>query len=343
MSDYVWGSEQTQLFFSLSPDIVLDAVESAGIRCNGRCLPLNSMENRVFDVELLELEPGKEKVGDKPLARVVKFYRPGRWTLDQIREEHEFLLELFQAEIPVIPPLAFPTGETIREDEKTGIFYALFPKMGGRAPEELSDKQLERVGRLLARVHNVGVSGSADHRLQIDEQSYGFANLDFLLEKKLIPFEYEKRYATSLEKICEIAGPWFDEVDFQRIHGDCHLGNFLWRDEGPLLLDFDDMLFGPCVQDLWLLIPGRDEYALQKRKIMLDAYETMRSFDTSSLRLVEVLRSLRFVHFSAWIGKRWEDPSFQNAFSYYGSYQYWEDQTKDMEEQLEYVEKEAKR
>lgn len=334
----IWGERETKYFFHLTPDRVLEAVEGAGIRTTGRCLVLNSMENRVYDVEL-EDDGTFDPKNPSSRFRVIKFYRPGRWTREQILEEHEFLAELKGEEVPVIAPLAFPDGETLRLDDDSGIYYAIFPKMGGRAPDELADDQLAWIGRTLARLHAVGAKKAAKHRLSLDPDTYGRANLEFLLEKNLIPLEYERRYAETVTEICEVADRLFAGVPRQRIHGDSHLGNFLWHpDRGPLVLDFDDMVMGPPVQDFWLLFPGRDEETKRQWEVFLEAYETLRLFDWETLRLVEALRALRFVHFSSWIGKRWQDPAFQSAFPHYGSHQYWQEQTQDLEEQLELVE-----
>lgn len=336
MNQSAWGDAETQFFYEITPDRVLEAVETSGIRTTGRCLVLNSMENRVYDVELEEAE---NPANPSSRQRVVKFYRPGRWSREQILEEHEFLLELAADDIPVIAPLKFSDGETLKVDASSGIFYAIFPKMGGRAPDELSREQLEWFARLLARLHIVGAEHDSQHRIYLDTNTYGSANLDYLLETRAIPMELESRYANAVDRICEISGPWFEETPMQRIHGDCHLGNFLWRpDSGPLLLDFDDMVMGPSVQDFWLLFSGRDEDTKRQWDIFLDSYESLRHFDRGSLRLVEALRALRFVHFSAWIGKRWKDPSFQQAFSHYGSFQYWQEQTLDLEEQVRLLE-----
>ncbi len=331
----VWGGHETKFFFSLTPDRVLEAVERVGIRTTGKCLALNSMENRVFDVELEGME-GLKNPADR--SRVVKFYRPGRWNREQILEEHGFLRELAAAEVPVVAPLEFPSGGTLETDPESGILYAVFPKRGGRAPDELSDSQLAWIARTLARLHNIGEQSQAEHRLLLGPETYGYANIDYLLGENWIPLDFERRYSEALEGILEISAPWFDEVHPQRIHGDAHLGNFLWRaEEGPLLLDFDDMAMGPVVQDFWLLFSGRDEATKRSWEIFLDAYLTLRDFDRSTLRLVEPLRALRFVHFSAWIARRWEDPSFQAAFPRFNSHEYWREQTEDMEEQLSLV------
>lgn len=323
-----WGNSSTKFFFELTPDRVLDAVETAGIQCTGRCQPLNSFENRVYDVEIEWDGPGKPATPSEN-HRVVKFYRPGRWSREQILDEHQFLADLAEREIPAVAPAKFPDGATLKTLD-SGIHYCLFPKVGGRAPDELDDEKLKRVGRLLARIHQVGRARSADHRIALTPDTYGIANLDFLLEKGLIPNEFRDRYAAAARAICEMTAPWFKETETQRIHGDCHLGNLLFGSSSAFFVDFDDMVVGPPVQDLWLLLPGRDR---QKLEVLLEGYEEIGDFDRSTLKLIEPLRALRFIHYTGWIARRWDDPAFPQAFPHFGSYRYWNDETEDLERQ----------
>ena len=202
-------------------------------------------------------------------------------------------------------------------------FAAVFPRKGGRAPDELEGEDLDRLGRLIARLHSVGALRKADARLRLDIDSYARPDLAYLIDSGRLPAVVRDSYRMAFEAICELAEPWFSAADAQRIHGDCHRGNVLWGSEGPMLVDFDDMVVGPCVQDLWLLAPGRDEDALRRRLRMIEAYEQMRTFDRAQLRLVEPLRALRVVHFSAWIARRWEDPVFPRVFPEFGSERYW--------------------
>ncbi len=331
MTDSGWGEATTKYFFELTPDRVLDAVETAGIRCTGRCQPLNSFENRVYDVEI----EASEEV--PPHRRVVKFYRPGRWSREQILEEHLFLADLQAQEIPAVAPLPFPDGTTLHTSP-TGIHYCLFPKVGGRAPDELDDESFRRVGRLLARIHQVGRSREAKHRIRLTPDTYGIANLEFLLARNLIPAEFRERYENAAREICAHVRPWFAETRVQRIHGDCHLGNLLLGNVGIsreksmnwFFVDFDDMCVAPPVQDLWLLLPGRDR---QKLEVLLEGYEEIGEFDRVSLRLIEPLRALRFIHYTGWVARRWDDPAFPQAFPQFGSYRYWKDETEDLERQ----------
>jgi Ser/Thr protein kinase RdoA (MazF antagonist) len=337
MSQSAWG-ESTRFFFELTPDRVLAAVEAAGLVSTGRCMALGSFENRVYDIEL---EPesaerfatgGAGRVANRVVA---KFYRPGRWSREQILEEHRFLLDLLEAEIPAIAPLSFAEGPdpTLRLLPEAGIWYALFPKVGGRAPDELSEDQCRRIGRLLGRVHNVGATREAAHRIRLDVETYGRSNLDVLLAGGFVPLDLETRYRAAAESVVAMSEPLLAQARYSRVHGDCHLGNLLWNQDGPFFLDFDDMVMGPAVQDVWMLVPGRDAEALLQRDWLLEGYEEMRQFDRRELRLIEPLRALRFIHYSAWVARRWEDPAFPQAFPEFGKQSYWERELRDLEEQ----------
>jgi Ser/Thr protein kinase RdoA (MazF antagonist) len=311
-------------FYDLTPDTIIQALEENGFEPTGHCMALNSYENRVYD---LMLEDGSHVVG--------KFYRPGRWSRDQIREEHEFLLELKNDEVPVCAPLHLADGETVREIQ--GIFYAFWPRTGGRVPDELSDTELQMLGRLLARIHNNGAAKKADHRLILTGETYGIQPLSFLIEKNFLPEHCRDRYITAANEIIAIYESLREGVPFHRIHGDCHLGNLLNGRDGFFFLDFDDFLTGPAVQDVWMLVPARDQEGLRQREIFLDAYRQFRDFDAAWIKLIEPLRALRYIRYAAWIAQRWEDPAFPPAFPHLGSIQYWEDETADLEDQLEYI------
>ncbi len=334
MTKYMWGDKDTQFFYQLDPVRILDAVEHIGFETTGRCLACNSMENRVYDVEIIVDESKITSPSDA--FRIAKFYRPGRWTREQILDEHQFLLDLKAQEIPVIAPIK-RNGETLFKMADVDIWFALFPKRGGRAPDEMDDSQLEQMGRLLARMHRVGKSRKANHRIQLSTDSYGLQNLDFLLTNKMIPQYLEAKYEALVREICERAAPYFTATPNQRIHGDCHIGNILWGSQGLQLFDFDDMLNGPPVQDIWLILPGNDSEAMRQRNVLLDAYESMDDFNWGSLKLIEPLRALRYIHFSAWIAKRWEDPAFKTAFPSFGNDLYWETQTNDLRIQLDSI------
>jgi Ser/Thr protein kinase RdoA (MazF antagonist) len=328
--------EETKYFYELTPEKILSAVEETEFRCTGRILTLNSMENRVYEVEIEVPDEDKLKsISEK--FRIAKFYRPGRWSKDQILEEHRFLQDLEAQDIPVITPIKFEDGTTLKKTKESDIYFAVFPKCGGRIPEEFNDQQLEIIGRLLARLHNVGASKKFKYRLELTPETYGLKNLEFLLSSNSISLEVKKNYEATVREIAKITGGLFRGLESIRIHGDCHLANILWGNNGPFLVDFDDTLSGPPVQDLWLILPGRDEEAQRQLDVMLTAYESMRHFDRASLKLIEGLRALRIIHFSAWIAKRWKDPAFQRAFTEFGTERYWQEQLATLNEQLSLI------
>ena len=319
--------DNTQLFFALTPDQVLTAVEEGGYEPSGHINALHCFENRVHDIRL--------ESGDHI---VTKFYRPGRWSKEDIQEEHDFLKALCEAEIPVCAPIRFEDGETVHE--VAGIYYAVWPRVGGRSPDELTDEQIEILGRLLARIHNVGGS-ETEGRLILNAETYGLNNLHFLQENGFLPLSWEARYSAAVERVCEVYEELSDGVPFHRIHGDCHYGNLLNGKEGWFFVDFDDMLIGPAVQDVWLLLPGQDDYAKSRRALFVDAYRQFRPFEQRWLRLIEPLRALRFIRYAAWIARRWNDPAFPAAFPHFGSEQYWQRETLDLEQQLKKIEQES--
>jgi Ser/Thr protein kinase RdoA (MazF antagonist) len=288
------------------------------------------MENRVYEVELdVDLPPGASRWD---AFRVIKFYRPGRWTRQQILEEHQFLKDAADAELPVVVPLELTSGSTVELVPDTNMLYAVFPKAAGRIRDELAVDELEQVGRLIARLHNVGAKSSFSSRLSLTVQSYGYANLEFLQRERLIPDSVESYYRRLAEQICAVSEPWFNDVPLQRIHGDCHLGNILWLGAQCFMVDFDDSVLGPCVQDLWLLTPGRDIDSLQRQNAILEGYRSMRPFSNDSMRLREPLRALRMIHFTTWIAKRYEDPAFKRVFVDYGTERYWREQLIGLQE-----------
>lgn len=333
MSSFVWGSQETQYFNTLTPEHVLEAVEDFGYRTTGRVMQLNSMENRVYEVEI-ELEEEPDSVSEK--FRIVKFYRPGRWNKDQILEEHEFLWDLTDREIPAIAPLKNQEGQTLMQNEQ-GLYFTLFPKQGGRECDEWTDPLLEQMGRLLARLHSTGAAKVAKHRVKLDIENYGEKNLEFLLKSNKLPSEYRSSYEGLAKQIFSVSTPLFKNVAYQRVHGDCHHGNVLLGSTGPFLIDFDDMVIGPKVQDIWMIIPGRDEYSKRQRNILVDSYLEMGDFNRSELKLIETLRALRMIHFSSWIAHRYEDQSFKRAFPTFGSSQYWEKELHDLREQISHI------
>jgi Ser/Thr protein kinase RdoA (MazF antagonist) len=314
----------SEFFFDLSPERVLQAVEAGGFRPTGHCFALNALENRVYDVRV-----------DDDRHVVAKFYRPGRWSRDTILEEHRLLAALEAAEIPVCTPLTFADGETLHRVE--GIWYAVWPRTGGRSPDELSDDQVRVLGRLLARIHDVAEGVEIRHRRRLDSESYPLEALALLEQRGFLPPSCAARYRRAVEEVVAVYDDWSRAVPTQVIHGDCHMGNLLLGDRGWFFLDFDDMVIGPAVQDVWMLLPGRDIHAARQREVLVEAYREFRPFDPSSLRLIEPLRAFRFIFYAGWIARRWEDPAFPDAFPHFGTEEYWENETRDLEEQVELI------
>ncbi len=312
----------SERFLRLTPDAVLAAVERAGLEPSGHVTPLVCLENRVFDVRL---EDGRHVVA--------KFYRPGRWSAEAIGEEHRFLADLAEAEIPVCRPLTLPGGGTVGQAEE--LFYAIWPRTGGRAPDELTDAELATLGRLLARIHNVGATRDAPHRPRVDLHSRLEEPLARLLEGGWLPSGCGRRLERAAREVGRLYAERSRGVPVHRIHGDCHAGNLLRGREGWFFLDFDDCAVGPAVQDVWMLVPGRDAEGERQRRVLVEAYREFRDFDGRWLGLVELLRAMRFVWYAAWVARRIDEPAFRDAFPHFGSGDYWERETRDLEEQLE--------
>jgi len=309
----------TDFFDELTPDRVLIAVEAGGYEPTGHCTPLTCLENRVYDVRL---EGG--------VHVIAKFYRPNRWTRAGILDEHAFLADLVAAEIPACAPLAFPDGETLRSVE--GIHYALWPRVGGRAPDEFDDEQLRMLGRLLARLHNVGAARDAPHRPRLEPHTSALEPLAFLEDGDFLPDGCRRRFRAAVETLAAVYSERSEGVPVHRIHGDCHAGNLLRGDAGYCFLDFDDFVVGPAVHDVWMMLPGRDAEGRRQRAVLIEAYEQFRPFDPRWTSLVEPLRGFRFVFYAAWIARRWRDRAFPAAFPHFGSAEYWENETRDLEE-----------
>lgn len=317
--DHIGSAPSTDLFLALTPERVIDAVEAAGLRCDPACYPLNSFENRVYDVAL---EDG---------GRVVaKFYRPGRWTEAQILEEHRFMEDLDAAEVPVCRHRTFPDGTSLKRTE--GIWYCLYDRYPGKAPQEPDHDTAERLGMMAARMHNVGAARDAPGRIRLDGESYIRRNLDWMLDHGTIPAPWRDRYAAAADAIADTADRLLGEVSIHRVHGDFHPGNLLLREGIFNVLDFDDMVLGPAVQDLWLLLPGRDDYTCGLRESFLEGYEQFRPFDRTTLALIEPLRGLRLVHYTAWLARRWHDPIFPLTWPNFGTEDYWSEETAELED-----------
>lgn len=311
----------TDLFVGLTPDRVLESVEAAGLETNPVCYPLNAYENRVYEVELAD----RSRV-------IAKFYRPTRWTEEQILEEHAFLTELDAEEIPVATFRPFPGGGTLREID--GIFYGVSDRRGGRAPDELDAELAQRVGMLAGRIHTVGARDDAPHRPRLTSDFFVHRNLEWMEEHGTVPAHLWERYTAAARGIADLYDELSEGVDVQRIHGDLHRSNLLLREGILRALDFDDMVVGPPAQDLWLALPGRDDETRRLREAFLEGYESFRRFDRSTLRLIEPLRGLRIVSYSAWIARRWHDPFFPRAFQEFGTEAYWTSEVRELEETL---------
>ncbi len=319
-------AEATDLFLALTPERVLEAVEGGGLEVRPVCYPLNSFENRVYEVELAD----RTRV-------VAKFYRPGRWSEPQILEEHRFLAELDREEIPVCPALPFPGGGTLREI--AGIRYALFDRKGGRAPDELTPSTARRLGQLAARIHVVGARRPQADRPRLTGRDYLLADLPELEKSGLVPPSLLARWTAAARRIAALADARLAGVATLRLHGDLHLGNVLERDGQLRLLDFDDCRIGPAVQDLWLPLPGRDRATDELRGELLAGYETFRPFDRAELALVESLRGLRMAQYAVWLAKRWHDPVFPRTWPQFATPDHWERETADLEEQAARIER----
>lgn len=315
-------------FYRLTPDQVLNAIELAGFFPTGEYIQLNSYENRVFDIRIEEDAKSEELRG----RVIAKFYRPQRWSKEALLEEHQFLMELKEKGIPVVAPLVQNSGQTIRE--YNGMYMSLFPKAFGRLPQELSDRELQQIGRTLARIHNIGEQFMAHHRPTLSAENFGWASLDFL--RDWVAPEMWSRYEKAAVDILYLLEDHLDPKTYLRIHGDCHKGNLLLTDvQGKpkefFFVDFDDFCNGPAVQDFWMLFSCDESENLQEQESILSGYEELRILDRDQLHLMAPLRGLRIIHYAAWIARRWRDPSFPALFPQFRSYTYWAQEVEALE------------
>jgi len=321
----------------LTPDLVMDALAAIGLYGDGRLMALGSYENRVYQVHL---EDGTRVVA--------KFYRPGRWSEAQILEEHAFSAELTAAEVPAVAPLVVE-GRTLHTH--AGFAFSVSPWRGGRTPDLEDFETLEWIGRFLARIHTVGAARPFVHRPALDARSFATEPREALLQAEAIPLDQQSAWATACAEAIALieakmagtggAAPYA----VLRLHGDCHPGNVLWTpadlpDGGPHFVDLDDARTGPAVQDLWMLLSGERRQRTQQLSALLDGYEQFRDFDRRELALIEPLRTLRLIHYSAWLARRWSDPIFPINFPWFGSSDYWRGQVDMLREQIEAMQEE---
>ena len=325
----------------------MDALASVGLYGDGRQMALSSYENRVYQ---LHLEDG-------PVV-VAKFYRPQRWSEAQILEEHAFSAELMAAEIPVIGPLVLQ-GTTLHHFG--GFAFSVSPSRGGRAPELDDPDVLEWVGRFLARIHRVGATQPFVHRPALNLQSFGVDAREWLLSHDKVPLDVQSKWVKASQNAIDLIATnvcltgasgqkdqYSESIRSLRLHGDCHPGNILWTPlespasagPGPHFVDLDDARTGPAVQDLWMLLSGDRQQRSRQLGCLVDGYEQFREFDRRELALIEPLRTLRLIHYSAWLARRWDDPTFPINFPWFGSSDYWQGQVQMLEEQIEAMQEE---
>ena len=323
----------------LTPDVMLDALASVGLYGDGRMLALSSYENRVVQFHV-------EDASGLASAVVAKFYRPNRWRDAAILEEHRFAHELMAGEVPMVAPLVLNDATL---NHFAGYAFSVSPSRGGRRPELDDFEVLEWIGRLLARLHNVGAAQAFAHRPAINPTTYGTACKEWLLANNALPLEVQRLWCDTFDQaMATVHSKWatYNESQFEhahiRQHGDCHPGNILWSpDDGPHFVDLDDARSGPAVQDLWMLLSGERNAQTVALSAVLDGYEQVRAFNRAELALIEPLRTLRMVHYSTWLAKRWDDPAFAANFPWFGSPDYWHGQVHQLQEQIEAMQEPA--
>lgn len=321
------SASATHPYDALTPETILDAVETVGPRCTGALLALNSYENRVYRVDVDDADP-----------LVVKFYRPARWSNEAILEEHAFTCMLAEHEIPAVAPIVHGSGGTLHEH--AGFRFALFPWARGRAPELNTAADRKLLGRYMGRLHRLGRAEPFQYRQRLSVQEFGVASVELLRQTDFVPRELRNSYFSTADMLLPLLAEIFSQTSdaWIRLHGDCHLGNVLWGMNGPILVDFDDSVAGPAVQDLWMLLAGERADMEADLADYLSGYTEFMDFDASELRLIEPLRTLRLLRYAAWIANRWDDPAFPRCFPWFATPRYWEEQILALKQQLALLE-----
>jgi Ser/Thr protein kinase RdoA (MazF antagonist) len=316
------GAPNPHPFATLTPAFIMDAVESCGFRCDCRTFPLNSYENRVYQVGIDDGEP-----------LIAKFYRPERWSAVQINEEHQFCLELAEHELPVVPPLVDDSGESLFSFG--GFRFALYPRQGGHAPEFDNLDNLLIMGRTLGRMHAIAATRPFAYRPRLDSASFGHESVALISERFIIA-EYKANYLALtrdlLQAVDELLGS--SDAAFIRTHGDCHAGNVLWRGQAPHFVDFDDARSAPAIQDIWMMLSGDRPRQNAQLAEIVEGYNEFYDFQAGQLRLIEALRTLRILHYCAWLARRWHDPAFPHHFPWFNTVRYWGEHILQLREQL---------
>jgi Ser/Thr protein kinase RdoA (MazF antagonist) len=312
-------------FSTLQPDLIIDALQQHGLDVSSGLLALNSYENRVYQFSAYRNNAMRAE------KFVVKFYRPQRWTEQQLQEEHDFAFELAAADIPMVVPLVLG-GQSLLQ--YAGYYFALFPSRGGRTLEIDNDDQLAMLGRFLGRLHQVGKAKTFSHRPAFSIDSHLLQSRDVLRSLEVIPAYLRPAFDTALEQVIALCQQQYQPQHLIRLHGDCHAGNLFYIDKGPFFVDLDDCRTGPAMQDLWMMLSGDRTQQRDTLELMLEEYEQYCEFDPAQLKLIEPLRAMRMVHYMAWLARRWQDPAFPMNFPWFATDKYWEQQCLTLKEQL---------
>jgi Ser/Thr protein kinase RdoA (MazF antagonist) len=315
-------------FHFLTPDIIITIAEKAlGTRFTGLCRPYKSYINRVYEIETIDKTP-----------LVIKFYRPNRWSHAALQDEHDFLLDLAQAEIPVIAPLTLRSGKTLGEYD--GTYFAVFPKKGGRNSDEFTSEEWLEIGRLMGRVHAIGAEKKPRERICFTPECATRDHIAFLIKGGFIPSDLIQKFKGITTELIELIAPLFTNKPLIRLHGDCHFANIIHRPgESLYLIDFDDMALGTPIQDVWMLLPGYVNDSRKELNLFIEGYETFRDFDYSDLILVEPLRAMRYIHYTAWCAHQIQDGGFSQLAPDWGTRKYWQTEVKDLTEQIDIIRK----